>query len=187
MGVLKSPQPVLLIMGVLYGDRVRLDEAESRLAAGMGEIEVKSQAFDFDVTGYYEGEMGPDLKRVFLAFKNLIDPGNIVDIKLAAVGIEEDMSVGGRRTVNLDPGYMDFNKLVLVSAKFLANKIYIGRGVYADPTMYYDKGWITYEWAFPDFRSGRYSDFFAEVRDLYKRKMRQSGGAGGGQNRQMSA
>lgn len=177
MGTLGAPQPVQLVMGVIYGDGEDLAPLESRLAAELGGIDARSEAFEFDVTDYYRQEMGPGLRRIFYAFRNLIDPADIVDIKLGAVRIEEDMSREGRRTVNLDPGYMDFNKFILVSAKFLAQKIYITKGVYADPTIYYDKGWKVYDWAFPDFRSGRYDDFFSEVRKSYKAKIRSMGGA----------
>jgi hypothetical protein len=172
MGVLGIPQPVQLVMGVIFREEASLEEAVSRLECELGEIDARSEAFDFDVTDYYEDEMGPGLKRVFLIFKSLIDPGDIVDIKLTATRLEEETGREGKRTVNLDPGYMDFNKLILVSAKFLAQKIYLAKGVYADPTIYYDKGWKEYEWAFPDFRSGRYNDFFSEVRKLYKAKIR---------------
>jgi hypothetical protein len=177
MGAPGTPQPVQLVMGVIYGDETDLVPLESRLAEEVGEIEARSAAFDFDATDYYEDEMGPHLKRVFYGFRNLIDPADIVDIKLTAVKIEEDMSREGKRTVNLDPGYMDFNKVILVSAKFLAQKVYLTKGVYADPTIYYDKGWKVYDWAFPDFESGRYNDFFSEVRKSYKTKIRKTGGA----------
>lgn len=183
MGVLGRPQPVQLVMGVIYRDEADLERAASGLTDELGEIDLRSAAFDFDVTDYYEEEMGTGLKRVFLSFKNLIDPGEIVDIKLMAARLEGEASRGERRTVNLDPGYMDFNKLVLVSAKFLAQKIYLAKGVYADPTIYYDKGWKDYEWAFPDFRSGRYNGFFSEVRNLYRikvRNMENMAPAGGG-------
>jgi hypothetical protein len=176
MGLLVRPQPVALIMGVLYGDEVLTGWLEPELESEFGEIDARSEPFDFDVTDYYESEMGPGLKRRFYGFKELIDPGGIVDIKVAAMRIEVSMSRDGGRTVNLDPGYMDFNKVVLVSAKFHAQKIYLRKGVYADPTIYYDKGWKVHDWAFPDFRSGLYDDFFTGVRNAYKRKVRDLGG-----------
>lgn len=176
MGHLKKPQPVQLVIGLIYGSRANLEEIESGLASEFGEIEIKSPPFDFDVTDYYEDEMGSGLRRVFYGFKELIDPGDIVDIKLTVLRMEEDTGWEGARTVNLDPGYMDFNKLILVSAKFLAQKVYLTKGVYADPTIYYDKGWKVYDWAFPDFKSGRYNKFFTELRKLYKAKMRRLSG-----------
>jgi len=172
-------------MGVIYGDGEDLAPLESRLTAELGEIDARSEAFDFDATDYYEQEMGPGLRRLFYGFKDLIDPGDIVDIKLTAAKIEEDMSREGKRAVNLDPGYMDFNKFILVSAKFLAQKIYMTKGVYADPTIYYDRGWKVYDWAFPDFRSGRYNDFFSEVRKSYKAKIRNMGDAAPAEERRI--
>ena len=94
------------------------------------------------------------------------------EVKVLANKIECKFAVDGSRRVNIDPGYMDFHKLVLASVKFLGQKIYLGKGVYADPTLYYDKGWKPYDWGFPDFRDGRYNDFLTLVRRAYRQKLR---------------
>jgi hypothetical protein len=168
----KPPKPVKLIVGVLFGDPGLLDPLERELNKSFGEIDARSQIYDFEMTDYYEQEMGGDLERVFYSFMELIDPAGIADIKLAANEIERSFTRGGKRRVNIDPGYMDFDKFVLASAKFLGQKIYLGKGVYADPTLYYDKGWKPYDWGFPDFKSGRYYEFLTEVRRLYKSGIR---------------
>ncbi|MFH1312097.1 MAG: DUF4416 family protein [Candidatus Eisenbacteria bacterium] len=173
MSGLKEPRPVKLLMGVIFAGRDLLEPLEAELEHRFGPIELKSQLFSFDATGYYEDEMGGTLKRIFYAFRDLIDPGKIVDAKLAANGIEQAFASGGKRRVNIDPGYLDFHKLILVSGKFLSQKIYLGKGVYADPTLYYDKGWKPYDWGFPDFKSGMYYEFFSEVRAAYKTRIRE--------------
>jgi hypothetical protein len=170
-----KPQPVELFVGAILGDMGLLDPLEAELKAHFGEIELRSPVFDFDITAYYEDEMGAELKRVFFAFRDLIDPAAIVNAKLAANDLERGFVREGRRTVNLDPGYMDFYKVVLASNKFLGQKIYLGKGVYADPTLYYDKGWKPYDWGFPDFKSGRYDAFLTQVRKAYKSKIRNAG------------
>ena len=175
MAEVKKPQPVELFIGAILSDEGLIGPLEAELKAHFGEIEVRSPVFDFGDTTYYEDEMGPDLRRVFFAFKDLIDPAGIVDAKLAANDLEGDFVREGRRTVNLDPGYMDFYKVVLASNKFLGQKIYLGKGVYADPTLYYDKGWKPYDWGFPDFKSGRYDAFLTQVRKAYKLKIRNPG------------
>jgi hypothetical protein len=119
--------------------------------------------------------MGKGLERIFYAMRDLVDPVEMVEVKLAANRIEQTFAEAGRRRVNIDPGYMDFYKLVLVSNKYLGQKIYLGKGVYADPTLYYDKGWKPYDWGFPDFKSGRYDTFLTSVRTAYKAKMRNRG------------
>jgi hypothetical protein len=172
MAQVTEPQPVQLLVGVIFTSAGLLAPVRQEVAGEMGEIEMTSPTYDFDITDYYEDEMGTGLGRIFYAFKHLIDPGRIVDVKLASDRIERAFAEGGRRKVNLDPGYMDFYKLVLVSNKYLGQKIYLGKGVYADPTLYYDKGWKPYEWGFPDFKSGRYGDFLTSVRKKYKAKIR---------------
>ena len=172
MAEVTSPQLVQLLVGVIYSAADLLRPLEECMVERIGPIECKSAVYDFDVTDYYREEMGTDLGRVFYAFRNLIDPAEIVGVKIAAELIEQAYAKGGRRRVNLDPGYMDFYKLVLASNKFLGHKVYLGKGVYADPTLYYDRGWKPYEWGFPDFKSGRYDAFLTAVREGYKAKIR---------------
>jgi hypothetical protein len=174
----RPPQPVQLLAGVILGDTGLLEELERELDRRVGTIESRSSIFDFDVTDYYSQEMGEGLKRVFYSFRDLISPDGIVDVKLVVNRIEAEFAVEGRRRINIDPGYMDFYKIVLVSAKFMGQKIYLGKGVYADPTLYYDRGWKPYAWGFPDFKKGRYDGFLSKVRSGYKIKVRRlQGGA----------
>jgi hypothetical protein len=172
----KLPQPVELILGVIFRDPGLLEPLEARLARGLGRIELRSDLYDFDVTDYYAEEMGSALKRIFYSFTDMISPDTIVDVKRTTDGIEGEFARDGKRRVNLDPGYMDFYKLVLASNKYLGQKVYLGKGVYADPTLYYDRGWKPYDWGFPDFKDGRYDAFLTEVRRRYKAKL---GGRGG--------
>jgi hypothetical protein len=174
-----TPCPVELVVGVIFRDADLLEEVQRELEACFGVIELRSTIFDFDATDYYAPEMGPNLKRAFYAFRDLMAPDEIVEAKLSTNRIESVLSRDGRRRVNLDPGYMDFYKFVLASVKFLGQKVYLGKGVYADPTLYYDKGWKPYDWGFPDFKSGRYDAFLISVRDSYKQKVRGWSGTGG--------
>lgn len=172
-------QPVQLFVGVIFSDPDLLRSLEAELEQRLGSIDARSAVYDFDITAYYAEEMGEGLKRVFYSFVDLIGPEAIVDAKTISGGIEDKFAEGGKRRVNIDPGYMDFYKLVLASNKYLGQKIYLGKDVYADPTLYYDKGWKPYDWAFPDFKSGRYDSFLTKVRARYKRKIRNLSRAGG--------
>jgi hypothetical protein len=63
--------------------------------------------------------------------------------------------------------------MVLASVKERAQKIYMDKGIYADPTLYYLKGqWHAYDWSLPDFRPDTYHDVFLEIRRLYRNNMR---------------
>ncbi|MBN2201839.1 DUF4416 family protein [bacterium] len=74
-----------------------------------------------------------------------------------------------RRQVNFDPGYMDYDKFVLASAKYNGQKIYLDCGIWADLTLHYEKGrFDPYPWSFPDFKSGLYQEVFQEIRARFK-------------------
>ena len=126
----------------------------------------------FDHTDFYEKEMGPGLKRKFVSFKALKNPDILVESKLVATEIElESERSAGKRAVNIDPGTLDYLKVVLASFKYQGQKIYLAKGVWADLTMYYRKGgWALFEWTFPDFKTGRYDQILLEIRSLYKKE-----------------
>jgi hypothetical protein len=64
---------------------------------------------------------------------------------------------------------MDLNKVVLASAKYNGQKIYLDHGIYADPTLWYEKGsFHPYPYSFPDFKTGEYIETFIQIRALYK-------------------
>lgn len=179
MAELIEPRKVQLILGVIFSDPALLAPLQEELEKRFGPLEARSGVYDFKVTDYYEDEMGGGLKRVFYSFGELIDPAGIVEVKIECNRIEDAFAVKGKRRVNIDPGYVDFYKLVLASAKFQGQKIHLGKGVYADPTLYYDKGWKSYDWGFPDFKSGRYDEFLTGVRRSYRAKIRNMDGTDG--------
>ncbi|MFH1728160.1 MAG: DUF4416 family protein [Pseudomonadota bacterium] len=161
------------ICGILYSRSEDLEEAINLLEAFLGKIDYRSKAFDFDVTDYYENEMGPDLKRLFVSFEEVGYAGDMVRIKKKAIEMEKELSLKNSRTVNLDTGYLDFHKLVLASTKFNGPKIYISDGMYADITLIYDnKKFFSPDRCFPDFKDGRYNELFKEIRNIYRRQIR---------------
>lgn len=166
-------QPVKIIMGIIYHPDTAIHKVLRFLEKVFGTQDLQSAVFPFDMTDYYDPEMGSGLLRIFTSYKKLVNPADLAEIKNLSNLIEQDLATGEQRNVNLDPGYMDKDKLVLASAKYGRQKIYIDRGIYADPTLYYfKKKFHAHEWSFPDFKSGRYDDFFTEVRSLYLKQLR---------------
>ena len=164
----QAPDPVKLFVAVLVSDTGFVQAVRERLESEFGSIDYESELFPFDVTDYYKAEMGEVIQRKFFSFTNLISPDGLADIKCRTNEIEQTFTAEGRRSVNLDPGYMDYYKIVLASGKFQGQKIYLSGGIYADLTLYYDKDWKPYAWGFPDFRSGRYNQALNRIRELYK-------------------
>ena len=164
-----APAFVKLFVITLHNDISILDASMRAFEVEWGETDFISEDFDFDETNYYEPEMGPSLKRRFYSFRDLLSPDRIVEAKLHCNVIEEQFLQDGKRRVNLDAGYLDTYKVVLASAKFGGQKIYLRDGIYADMTLTMYKGkWESFLWGFPDFKSRKYDDVLCKIRDLYK-------------------
>ncbi|MEA1997439.1 MAG: DUF4416 family protein, partial [Gemmatimonadota bacterium] len=112
------------------------------------------------------------LERIFISYRSLVQPGELVPAKLEARSIETALADSrGRRRVNIDPGTIDYQKVVLASFKYQGQKIYLDHGVWADLTLYFRKGgWAVFEWTFPDFKAGLYDSTLLEIRSLYKKQ-----------------
>ena len=170
-----DPTPVKLVCGVLYSDIKLLSQARDCLEKEFGPVEWKSKAFPFDITDYYVPEMGSPIYRLFYAFRNLINPKELARIKIECNRIEDQLAMDARRKVNLDPGYLDYDKFVLASAKYAGHKIYLDFGIYADTTLMYSKGrFLPSSFCFPDFKSGLYNEVFLHIRAKYKGQLRKN-------------
>ena len=167
------PQPVKLFCGLLYSDETLLEWACENLQQAYGQIDYRSAKFDFTITDYYVPEMGAPIWRQFISFFELIDPARLARIKIECNAIEDELASQGMRKVNLDPGYLDYDKVVLASAKYNANKVYLDFGIYADPTLFYERGhYCSNPHSFPDFKSGLYEAAFLHIRAQYKGRLR---------------
>ena len=162
-------RPAVLMVSVLYGSEDILEESVRSLEEAFGPVALRSDPYAFDMSDYYRPEMGDGLRRVWLAFEKPVTPDGLVDWKLVCASLEEDMSEEGRRTANLDPGYLDFGKLVLASFKEAPDKIYMGRSVWAHTCLRYGHGrFIAPDHSFPDFRDGRFDAFMRRARRLLR-------------------
>lgn len=169
----QEPAPVKLFIAILYSDQELLEKALSMLVSRYGKIDYQSPIFPFDHTDYYVAEMGSPILRCFISHEPLIHPKDIARIKIETNKIEEALGIQEKgvlhRKVNLDPGYMDYDKVVLVSTKYNGQKIYLDFGIWADLTLHYEKGQFhPYPWSFPDFKTGIYSEVFLQIRKIYK-------------------
>lgn len=169
-----EPDYVKFFIGALYSDESRLEQAKKFCVQRMGPIELESKAFAFTATHYYDAEMGPPIYRQFFSFEGLRDPGDLPELKVVCNQIEAQLSLVGKRKVNLDIGYLDLHKMILASAKYNGQKVYLDQGIYADVTLIYEAGGFhPTQNTFPDFKSGEYLPVFREFREHLKADLRQ--------------
>lgn len=146
-----------------------LEAARGRVTEAWGEADLRSEVWPFSGTDYYKTETGPAILRQFLSFPEAFPREELAARKREANEMESTLArmldTPWPRPVNLDPGYVAPEKLVLASCKNFPHRIYIGDGVFAEPTFFFRKTGIEYlPWTFPDYASGRYAPFFLEVR-----------------------
>lgn len=174
MGALRGHSPVLLIVAAFSRHDLALDWARARAVESWGEIVLESERFAFRETDYYEATMGAELKKTFWAFRDLVAPERLAEIKRLTNDWEAEYAALGRhdepRPLNLDPGYLTPAKLVLASTKDHAHRIYLDRGIFAEVTLHYSHGnWQPRDWTFPDYRRADYQEFLARCRNELRR------------------
>jgi hypothetical protein len=112
--------------------------------------------------------MGAPLYRRVFSFERLIAQEQLAEIKCRTNSLETKLSTQGRRSVNIDPGYLLFERFVLATGKNYTHRIYIGRGIYADLTLIYQKGaYRPLPWTYPDYAAPQMGSFLVKVRQKY--------------------
>jgi len=177
MGSVRPPRRAKLFCGLLSGDEDLLAEARRRLGRELGPVDLVSDIWPFEATEYYRDEMGDRIRRQFVCFEELFSIERLPDVKRTTNAIElrlcDDLALPhATRPVNLDPGYLTLSKLVLATTKDYAHRLYIGRGMYAEVTLHYQRGgWQAWPWTYPDYAADTYQAFFQEARETYKRQL----------------
>jgi len=167
-------RPVKLFMAVLYNKQGDPADFIPHLARIFSPVDYRSPVYPFDHTHYYEEEMGSSLSRILLSFERLISPDTLEEIKHLTRVVESIYSHGANRNINLDPGYLDLDKVVLASAKYGRQKIPLKDGIFADPTLEFTRhDFKPFEWTFPDFSTQLYYEDLRHIRVIYKHQLRE--------------
>lgn len=168
MSVPQPSKPAKLIIGFFTADKTADHAVASALICQFGPVDAVSRWFPFDYTDYYRPEMGGPLSRRMLAFARLIDPASLAAVKLATNAIEARRASDGRRSVNIDPGYLVHERFVLATGKNFTHRIYLQQGIYADLTLMYQKGGFrALPWTYPDYAAADMTSFLQRVRLKY--------------------
>ena len=168
MSLPQEPKPGKLVIGFLMQDKALFEPLAVELTSRFGSIDMISSWMSFDYTTYYESELGSPLYRRLLTFETLIDQLELAAIKLTTTRLEQLYCRDHRRRVNIDPGYLLYERFVLASGKNFSHRIYIGHCIYADLTLIYRKGaFETLPWTYPDYADPPIQSFLERVRKKY--------------------
>jgi Domain of unknown function (DUF4416) len=170
MGTPKPPESALLFVSTLYRDTDVFEQSEEILKNSFGDILYTSPPLPWNYSSYYKDEIGEQLFRQIIFFRNIVDPGLLADIKLKTNEIESALSLDGRRLINLDPGYLTPAKVVLASTKNYAHRLYLGKGIYGEITLLYkDETYTPHIFTYRDYQDKSHIDIFIEAREMLKR------------------
>ena len=166
-------EDVKLIASLFSSQANLIDRVILEMEGLFGPTDWISPAFFFDRTKYYEKEMGWPLHRRFISFKTLVRPQDIVEIKWETNSLEKKKSQGEKRKINIDPGYVALERLVLATGKNYTHRIYLSKGIYADLTLIFQRGSFSpLVWTYKDYGDSKIIGYFNEVRERYKRQIR---------------
>lgn len=166
-------EPVQLLAFVLQKGAEWNPEVLRALENTWGPLRHKGALFAFDKTPYYEPEMGDGLYRGVVSFEKCIPAETIALEKARSNELELTMASAENpdmRTVNIDIGYMDLDKVVLPSYKRGPFKLYAGEGVWLDMLLTYAKGvFHPTAWAFEDFKRNPYQHDLQLIRERWRK------------------
>ena len=138
-----------------------------------GAIDFYSPEINFNYTDYYEQELGKPLKRMFVSFKRLGQEALLCGIKLYTNKLERRFWRKEKRQINLDPGFLNSGKLILATTKDHNHRIYLGKGIFAEVTLFYQRGTFRPRpWTYPDYQSKEYIDIFNLIRQVYLKQIK---------------
>ncbi|AEB08722.1 DUF4416 family protein [Desulfobacca acetoxidans] len=174
MSLPSRPLPVKPLVSLIFSQPALETAVFRDLAAFLGPPDMVSAWLHFHQTGYYAPEMGLNLQRRLAVFLHLADPSDLCHWKACTNDLERRFSLSGRRLVNLDPGYLSRERLVLATGKNYTHRLYLGQGFYGEVTLIYQKGsWRALPWTYPDYASEPLRGFFTQARQKYLWQLRQ--------------
>ncbi len=164
---------MLFFVSLIFNDQGPMADVEKELGDFLGPVQDRSATGPFFHSDYYEREMGKSLSRYFLLFESLASREQLPEVKLRTNEIEVRHALQGNRTVNIDPGYIALEHLVLATTKGYAHRIYLGSGIFGDLTLMFENGsYRGLPWTYPDYRSEEILALCNGWRQRYKESLR---------------
>jgi hypothetical protein len=169
----KVPSPAGLLVSVIYREEKDFEKAFRTISDRIGRIGFASGPFPFDRTDYYAKEMGAPLFRRFLLMADAVSRDELVQTKVASESIEDEFRENGNRTVNIDPGLLSEESVVLATGKAYSHRIYLRDGVFADLTLVFEKGeYRPLPWTYPDLASPEIRTYLTMLRAVIREEIR---------------
>ena len=159
-----------LVCSIFSKKKTWIFQAIDALCHDFGPLEWQSLFMSFHWTDYYEKEFGKGLKRCFIGFLKPVEENFLKQAKKHSEYIEDMMRVEGKRLVNIDPGILVLERLVLATHKNNVHRIYMGENIFLDLTLIYTGSTFrALPWTFPDYSSPELIQMWNHIRQTLLR------------------
>jgi len=173
MARILKPPPGRLIFSVIYSSLDALADGLKALERKFGRVQFETVEIACSDQDTYREEMGDGLQRRLFSFEKLYSRDALPDIKGICHKIEPMFAdtVGDFifRSVNIDPGILTPENLVMASHREYNNRLYLRDGVYAQIELIWaNHQFCRLPWTNPDFCEGEAVEFFLRVRESFE-------------------
>ncbi|MBN1129088.1 MAG: DUF4416 family protein [Chitinispirillaceae bacterium] len=177
MGTAQIPASTVLFFAIMYHKRFTFDRVMECLERRFGHCDSAYGPVPFIWTGYYAREMGEELLKTYLCHHAPFPREELPSVKVWTNALEQELAQDGRRIVNIDPGYLARDKLVLASTKDFYHRLYLGRGIYGEVTLHFRQGrYRHFSWTYPDFKEEKLQEFLMMARAKLVGELRKENG-----------
>jgi hypothetical protein len=153
MGKTRHVEPARLFLALMWSAACDVEAVEAELQERYGRARYCAGPLCFAATDYYEKEMWSGLRKSYRVYGGDFDRVLLPGTKTYTNGLEERFSVDGRRTCNLDPGYLSRDKLALASTKDFFHRLYLGEGIFGETTLHFREGRFRhFSWTYDDYK-----------------------------------
>src|SRR3990170_1239255 len=93
MRKLSRPSPVQLVINLIYGPDLVLEEVLEEMVKAYGDINAVSREFSFTETDYYQAEMGTGLLRRLVSLGLPVERDELPRLKMTAWDLEKKFAL----------------------------------------------------------------------------------------------
>lgn len=173
MARIQKPPAGRLFIAIVHSHIDACAEALGLLERQFGKIVAETTDLPFGNEDNYAEEMGPRLLRRLFCFDRSVERDRLPEIKSTCTKLESQFGdkVGDYtfRTVNLDPGILTPDQVVIASHREYNYRIYLGEGVFAELALVWSRnGYVRLPWTSPDLYHDEAIDFFMRSRETFE-------------------
>ena len=168
----KEPPPGRLVISTITSSWDALAEAVEHMERRFGRVLCETDHIPCSQSERYLEEMGENVWRRLFSFETPVSRSSLPELKAACARIEPRFAdrLGDFcfRTVNINPGILTPDNLIMASRHNASHRIYINGGTYAEVTLIYSRDRFTrLPWTDPDFCHTEAIDFLCRVRSSF--------------------